>query len=68
MDDELELLPPTAEQASKELMPPASEQEIAEGGGQRGASLEGELELLPPAAEDGIVNPVLPIGAGGVEY
>ena len=30
------------------------------------ASFEGELELLPFAAEDGIVNPVLPIGAGGL--
>ena len=35
-------------------------------GGQSEASLKGKLELLPPAAEDGIVDPVLPIGAGGL--
>ena len=28
--------------------------------------MEGELELLSSAAEDGIVDPVLPIGTGGV--
>ena len=66
MGDELQLLPPTADQASIVLLPPGFEQEIAEVGGQREESLEGELELLPPAAEDGIVDPVLPIGAGGL--
>ena len=33
LEDELELLPPAAEQASEELLPSASVQGIAEGGG-----------------------------------
>ena len=65
MDNELELLPPAAEQASKELLPPASEQEIAEGGA-KGSIIGGWDRAAATCRRDGIVNPVLPIGAGGL--
>ena len=67
LEDELELLPAAVEQASEELLPSASVQGIATGGGQRveqpnipfcssihksqQAPLSDNLQLLSPAAE-----------------
>ena len=47
LEDELELLPPTAEQASKELLPSASVQGITEGGAE-GRTAEHTLLFLHP--------------------
>ena len=56
LEDELELLPPAAEQALEELLPSASVEGITAGVGGRHlqqATLGDELQLLPPTA----VNP-----------